>query len=109
MIGVFLVLAAFVAAPDPRCNSERTDELTACAADKFGDADAALNAEWKKLDHSEELVRAQKAWLTFRDAECEAANPASPQGREYQIHRLLCLANLTEQRTKQLHEHYGWR
>ena len=107
MIQFLFALAVMAPAKNPQCDSIKTTDLIACAADSYETADAALNATWKKLPKSEELVRAQKAWIAFRDAECEAANPAEPQGREYPIHRLVCLSNLTNQRTKQLHEHYG--
>jgi uncharacterized protein YecT (DUF1311 family) len=55
------------------------------------------------------MVLAQRAWVTFRDAECVAANPAEPQGREYLINKILCEATLTEQRTEQLRKTYRGR
>jgi uncharacterized protein YecT (DUF1311 family) len=104
-----LFALAVAAVGDSHCSSTKTDDLIACAESKFERADRALNAEWRKLPHSKEMVRAQRAWSTFRDAECIAANPANPQGREYLINKILCEATLTEQRTEQLRKTYGWR
>lgn len=100
---------AVAAVQDPRCSSIKTDDLVACAEAKFERADRALNAEWRKLPHSNGMVLAQRAWVTFRDAECVAANPAEPQGREYLINKILCEATLTEQRTEQLRKTYRGR
>ena len=100
----FLATAAAAQAQDYRCDSIKTDDLMACAEAKWETADTALNAQWKSMEHSPELVKAQRAWVAYRDAECEVENPASPQGREYPIHKLLCWARMTDERVKQLHE-----
>jgi len=101
---IWFLAAAAAPAPDYRCDSIKTDDLMACAKAKWERADTALNIQWKSMEHSPELVKAQRAWLTFRDAECELENPASPQGREYPIHKLLCWAKMTDERVIRLRE-----
>jgi uncharacterized protein YecT (DUF1311 family) len=101
---LWFLAAAAAPAQDYRCDSIKTDDLMACAEAKWERADGALNRQWKSMTHSPELVKAQRAWLSYRDAECEVENPASPQGREYPIHKLLCWARMTDERAKQLRE-----
>jgi uncharacterized protein YecT (DUF1311 family) len=107
---VLLLLALVAGAPAPyTCTQEKTDDLIGCAYSKFKRADAALNAQWKRMGKGPELMKAQRAWVAFRNAECEAESPASPEGREYPVYIYLCQAELTDQRTKQLHDNYQGR
>ena len=103
MIGL-LMLAAFGSPADYSCRQVETEDLVACAKSRFEQADAALNSQWGRIEHTDPMLKAQRAWLTFRDAECEVENPADPSGRDYEIHRLLCFARLTDQRTEQLRQ-----
>ena len=103
-----LVLAAAAPVHDPRCDSVKTDDLLACADAQYRRADAELNAAWKSIRGRDHIVAAQRTWLAWRTKECEAENYASPDGHEYEIVRLSCLADLTEQRAKQLRENYKW-
>lgn len=124
MITFLLAVAVAKTVPDPRCNSIGTNDLIECAASQLRKADAGLNRQWLKalaktksqdadlkaeyraanggLTYSQALIAAQRAWLTFRDAECRFSTYRSFQGREYRIYQMGCLASLTEQRVKQL-------
>jgi len=101
MMILLLALAAGSSAPYT-CTQTKTNDLIECAITKYKKADAALNARWKSMDHSADVLRAQRAWIAYRDAECEAQNSASPDGRLYPLFKYLCLAELTDQRTQQL-------
>lgn len=103
MLALLMMLAAAEPAPDPRCDSFKTNDMIACALSEFEEADAALNAQWAKLEREEPLRRAQRAWLDWRDAECQVRVMG---GREDDIHRLNCLTALTRQRTQQLKDDY---
>ena len=107
MLALLLALAAAAPVHDARCSSTKTDDLLACGQGALDRAEAALNKQWRRMPHPAELVRAQKAWLVWRDAECEAENYATG-GHEEQIVRLACLADLTDQRAKQLRANYKW-
>ena len=104
MITIMLALAAASSTSYSTCTQDRTDELIAFAVAKYKKADSALNAQWKAISHPLQVMRAQKAWIAFRDAECLAQNSASPDGSLFPVFKYLCLAELTETRAKQLHE-----
>ena len=87
---------------------QNTVEMRFCASQEFEEADRALNAAYRELTErlDEEplaiLKRSQRAWVSFRDAECEfqaywtKGGTASPQiGTQ-------CMATLTQARVKQL-------
>ena len=77
----------------------------------MGSADAALNAEWKRLmaavdgQTKADLVDEQRAWLAYRRSACKFwAN--GEQGREGQVlHYPGCVASVMEQRTGALAEY----
>lgn len=91
--------------------------LSCCAAfagsdpaSDFKRADAALNATFKKIgqrlsDDTEgraRFVKAQRAWIAFRDAECTFQSSGDDGGSAAPMVATACKATLTTQRTKQL-------
>src|SRR5258708_113995 len=68
---------AMSADSDPRFNAANQRELTECVAQEYMKADAKLNDVYKSLltsldrEHQLKLKAAQRAWITFRDAECD--------------------------------------
>ena len=56
------------------------------------------------MGHTPELVKAQRAWLSYRSAWCEAANIASPDGSLYEVSKYLCLAELNDEQARRLNE-----
>jgi uncharacterized protein YecT (DUF1311 family) len=83
-----------------------------CAEIDWKNSDAKLNEIYKKLSakvkdvpdeenfSKTQLVAAQRAWVAFRDAECELQ--ASLDGGAHQwiiVNQTNCLADLTEERT----------
>lgn len=118
---VALPLAA-LAAPDDdgsiSCDAQRTQaQINACAGAAFGRADAELNRVWQAIqtkyaDQPVFLARlkaAQRAWLSFRDAEMAARFPLAPgqqahveYGSVFPMCESQLKATLTAQRTAQL-------
>ncbi len=79
MIAVFTMLHGRAAQAED-CTGDGTQlDLNQCAADNFAASDAELNALYKQVrqrlrqspDSASQLVVAQKAWIAFRDAECD--------------------------------------
>jgi uncharacterized protein YecT (DUF1311 family) len=107
------------AGDDIKCNNDGNQlELTACAHDDFIKADNELNKTYQALIKKEKddslfvskLRLAQKAWLTFRDADLEAQfacaeeNPKICWGSMYAMSLLSRKAELTRERTRHLQE-----
>lgn len=88
-----------------------------CLEEDYRKADDALNTAWPKVladppsggdrDAQRNRIRtAQRAWIAFRDADCEAvADTGIPKYWRYNY--LSCLILHTENRTKDLLETYG--
>jgi len=78
------------------------------SAGSFKKADAALNATYVQLldqlsgAAGQRLKTAQRAWLGFRDAECDLQGSSVGGGSARSMVVSQCLATLTEQRVKQL-------
>jgi uncharacterized protein YecT (DUF1311 family) len=108
-------------AQDADCKNPQTQtDMTQCEQLRQGDADDALNAQYKKtraaavetdrnLDADQKgaekaLVKAQRAWVDFRDAECEVAGFAMRGGSGEPMLVAGCTADLTDKRTAELKE-----
>jgi uncharacterized protein YecT (DUF1311 family) len=89
-----------------------------CEQARADKADKALNAQYKKTravmgsrdsdleaamkGAEQALVTAQRAWIAYRDAECEAEG-FQARGRTMEPMLVAgCIANVTDTRTKQL-------
>ena len=86
--------------------------MNRCAGDAYQRADKALNAQWAKVlarfgDDAEGkklLLDAQRAWLKYRDAHCEANAFDNRGGSIWPMLIAGCEADLTRQRTRELAE-----
>jgi uncharacterized protein YecT (DUF1311 family) len=82
-------------------------EINAQASQRFSMADEQLNAAYAKLmvkaspDGRERLRAAQRAWVAFRDLDCEA-RAGSRGGSFHPAAVLLCREALTDERTRAL-------
>ena len=84
--------------------------MNVCAARAYERADRAMNVAWKTLRASEAgrrgeadpLLRAQQAWLTFRDAQCEAETAQFEGGSIRPFLVAGCRERLTTLRTQDL-------
>jgi uncharacterized protein YecT (DUF1311 family) len=93
-------------------------EMNICAQEDFQAADKELNTKYKqardltrKRDEGsdvelkgadEALVRAQRAWIAYRDAQCDSAAFQSRGGSMQPLVLSSCKANLTRARVKEL-------
>ncbi|MBB3654961.1 uncharacterized protein YecT (DUF1311 family) [Rhizobium sp. BK650] len=122
MGGLLMLLAVGAAhAEDVDCENAQTQaDMTSCAQARYDKADKSLNAQYKltrtamvaidkDLDGDmkgaeQALLKAQRAWIAYRDAQCDNYGF---QARGGTMERMLvagCLADLTDLRTKELKE-----
>ncbi|PDS75494.1 lysozyme inhibitor LprI family protein [Rhizobium sp. L43] len=116
-----LLTAGAACAQDIDCQNPKTQsDMTSCEAVRHEAADKALNAQYKKtraalaavdkdLDGDMKgaeraLVKAQRAWIDYRDAECDAFGFQARGGTMEPMLVAGCLANITDKRTKELKE-----
>ena len=93
------------------CNDQSNQmELGICADQDFKAADKALNAAYQEIvkrpadnaDAHKQLVAAQKAWIGFRDAECDFPAVNSVQGSIYPMLVSECRTAMTNKRLGEL-------
>ncbi len=114
----FMVDRAF-AQEEPDCDSPTTQaDMNACAAIEYETADKDLNAAYQQVrkkmsawdkaadDDSkgavDALVAAQRAWVEFRDANCEAAGFQARGGTMEPMLVSSCLADMSTKRAEEL-------
>ncbi|CAN5322229.1 hypothetical protein BH10PSE7_BH10PSE7_42510 [soil metagenome] len=104
---LFVLILSGPAAAEDCANAETQTALDECADQEFKAADAALNKAYKSIakrladdqDTRKLFVTAQKAWIEFRDAECEFSTSAASDGSIYAMLYSNCLAGLSKKRT----------
>jgi uncharacterized protein YecT (DUF1311 family) len=106
------MIAAFTSAADAdECDNTMDQQtMSACAHQSFKKADEELNAVYKKLQSRKMddaqagklLIAAERAWVAFRDAECEFDAADNIGGSIYPMIHSGCLERLTKARTEQL-------
>lgn len=111
---ITLLALLAVAVPLTPTNAQTQIDMQDKACDDFKKADAELNKAYKKILYEykhdkvfiEKLKKAQKAWLTYRDAHIESIYPVEDKASEYGSVYGMCYCTakkeLTEQRTKML-------
>jgi len=82
----------------PICDQDTQTELSACWGERYAALDLAMSELYFSLPKSEKLLQAQRAWLKYRDAHCEYAHHATPQGSMYGMEASMCLSDITQQR-----------
>lgn len=126
----FFASATFTAAenaePEVDCQNAVTQmEMNICAGRDYADADEALNAAYKKavaaaqkmdveykaIDEAyvgalDALKRAQRAWIGYRDGQCDLAGFEARGGSMEPMLVSGCLADLTRKRTAELKSFY---
>jgi uncharacterized protein YecT (DUF1311 family) len=60
-------------------------------------------------DELTRLKTAQRLWIQYRDANCEAEREMYSGGSAASMVRLACLEAMTRHRTEELRTMYGWR
>ena len=84
--------------------------MNMCAGQEFERADKALNAAWSKAkgwvkddpQATKVLLESQRAWLKFRDAQCELISDQNRGGSIVPLVHGKCLTSLTRERTEAL-------
>ncbi len=97
-------------------------DMNVCAAEEYQEADKALNAQWlatkkaaavwddlieaeeRPRGAEERLLKAQRAWLAYRDSQCDAVGFSVEGGTIQPLVVSNCLADLTRKRTEELGE-----
>lgn len=121
LCGCVLLQDAPVEAQEPEVDCKKAEtqmELTYCAEQDFDAADKVLNTQYqaarkatKRWDADAEadqkgaddaLVRAQRAWVAYRDAQCESFGYQAHGGSMEPQLIYECQADLTRKRTAEL-------
>ncbi|MCX5567856.1 lysozyme inhibitor LprI family protein [Kaistia nematophila] len=106
-----MTLAGLPAAQAVDCdNAEDQATMTACADMALKATDRQLNTTYQAItrrladdpDTAKQLVAAQRAWIAFRDAECDFRSSGVSGGSAYPMVRAACLDGLTRTRLDQL-------
>jgi uncharacterized protein YecT (DUF1311 family) len=104
---------SFPALADSCDKVEAEDRLIQCLGVENSRADALLNAEYNRLrgrldsELKERLRDAQRAWIDFRDKDCEFEAGAARGGQAYQPLFLSCQTRKTQQRVQELKREKG--
>lgn len=89
---------------------QNQQEINRCAGNGYAAADAELNSVFKQLvsrigkNWAPPLRAAQRAWVTFRDAECEFQSMGWEGGSGRGAVQARCLERVTKERTDLLKE-----
>ncbi|NVK35724.1 MAG: DUF1311 domain-containing protein [Rhodobacteraceae bacterium] len=104
-----LLLLTAVPAQALDCNNANTTyEMRECEAIELQKADDLLNQTYKKIrndldDKGKTILRdAQRAWIVFRDAECERLADMARGGSIAPLIRISCITSMTQQRVTDL-------
>ncbi|WP_235600653.1 lysozyme inhibitor LprI family protein [Serratia rubidaea] len=109
LLGVALLLTASQTAWAAQACGDKTSqtEMNVCAAGEYKQADAQLNARYKQLQSrlkgdeaaAKRLVAAQRAWIGFRDVDCQFSTGASEGGSLHGFVLSNCLTEKTQARS----------
>lgn len=118
LIAVFTVFSGIVFSTTLLAQCEKagtTANTTRCMSNEYEKADAELNRiyklAFKGLDEkeTENLKKAQRAWVIYRDAQCDAEYAKWGGGSGGPAAHLECLGRLTRLRTRELHKTYRFQ
>ncbi|WP_377296486.1 lysozyme inhibitor LprI family protein [Rhizobium sp. SGZ-381] len=120
-LAAFLCAGAALAEEEPQVDCDKAEvqkELNYCAERDFQAADADLNAQWKatrkvmadfdrQLGAAERgaekaLLKGQRAWLEYRDGQCESEAFAARGGTLEPMLLMSCKAEISKVRTEEL-------
>ncbi|OCP02396.1 MULTISPECIES: lysozyme inhibitor LprI family protein [unclassified Ensifer] len=124
VLGLLLVFAAPAFAEEEAkvdcARATAQPDLNACAYQEYEAADTELNRVYKQamtavhtIDNErdgadvgavEALKKAQRAWITYRDGQCELAGFQARGGQAEPMLVSGCLSELTQKRTAELKE-----
>jgi uncharacterized protein YecT (DUF1311 family) len=118
--GIILIAAA-AGASTPDCDNALTQtDMNICAQREYAKADEALNRQWKRTaaqmkerdagypvddgrpGYFDALLKAQRAWIAWRDAHCITEGYYARGGSLEPLLISTCKTKLTRDRTQQL-------
>ncbi|MBE9227355.1 lysozyme inhibitor LprI family protein [Phormidium sp. LEGE 05292] len=119
---LFLAIRTFGSAPSqssalqvaqqPNCKDPQTQlEINICAGIEYRNADKRLNQVYQQLmpklsaARKQKFILAQRAWINFRDANCEFERSQFEGGTIAPAIQAGCLTQLTKTRTAQLEKY----
>lgn len=109
----FCFIAFFPLTLTANCQDPMTQtEMNVCAGETYQAADKELNRVYKIIvkiledGERKKLLHAQRAWLKYRDANCEHQNFNHEGGTIYPALHDHCLADVTKARTTELKHIY---
>lgn len=94
-------------------NASDQATMNQCAGQEYKAADKELNAVYQQItarlkdnaDARKLLVSAQRAWVGFRDAECEFSTSGVAGGSVYPLIYSNCMTGVTQSRVKTLKQY----
>jgi uncharacterized protein YecT (DUF1311 family) len=105
-------------APAACLNAQSNTATGECFGRMAKEADLRLNQVYNEIQkffeagHRQKdgsaLRTAQRQWIAFRDANCQAAEIIYEQGTAGPVNGAACLEATTRQRTEELEMEYGW-
>ncbi|QGZ65931.1 lysozyme inhibitor LprI family protein [Paraburkholderia acidisoli] len=104
----FLSAPAWSAQSDCMTTATTQQAMNACAGQKLKASDQQLNTTYNALlaktskPGGEQLRKAQRAWVAWRDAQCQFDTLGTRQGSVNPMVYTLCVNDLTQQQTKHL-------
>ncbi len=99
-------------AQQPNCKNPQTQtELNICSGLDYQRADKQLNLVYNQVrnlvsaNHRSQLIIAQKAWISFRDVDCQFAQSAVAGGTMAPLITNSCRTDLTKKRVSELNSY----
>ena len=119
----FFVLASLslsqtaVAQTAQECRGQTQRDMNACTYEAYQQADAKLNRLWRSIQNQFDgsdydartkstLLKAQRAWLAYRDAHCEEFLASVQGGSGFPQFSATCLDTMTRARIAELSIHF---
>jgi uncharacterized protein YecT (DUF1311 family) len=87
-----------------RCPGDTQMEMNACAAEDYKRADAKLNAAYRRLAKTPELIATERDWIKYRDTTCANETADYRGGSMESMVYSECMAEKTEERIAVLNE-----
>lgn len=96
-----------------KCSVGGQEQMNICLGNEYQKIDNKLNALYKQLlnslENPKKLKEAQKAWLRFRNLDCDYSNSGLlKEGSYYFYSQTACFIDHTEKRIRDLQKFLKW-